>query len=455
MKSWIPVNLPSLCLAFILVLFAGLVAGGMTGSSVGALYTEGALVSSDARTLAGLPRAIRSDEWGVITPMAIGQVSHHPQLPILNRNIGPEGQNMLIVGMSGVPVSHLSSIAKPATWGFHLFDLRRALAWYWWFPVFACWLAVWWMLCLLVPQRPMLGLLTSTLFLCSPYVAAWSYWPAYAVFFPAFSLCMLLLILKQPGRLANLVLGAALGVGLAGFVLLLYPPWQVSLGFLFLLLVGAHLWDRRRTLSIDLVLIASLLIAASVTLLILWQWWLDARDAVMAMLDTLYPGRRVSETGGGFSLAVLLRGFTNLTSMFAVDFGGGPMNQSEAASFHYLFLPLLAALGFRGQAAWRDRIVQVLLLFIAWGLLFIFKGIPLAVANLSLWGRVPSIRVELCLGLAYTLLCGRLLMLPVKISSMALRRAVWLGTAVSLLWACIVVIAVSVFPESVQGGWRS
>lgn len=43
---------------------------------------------------------------------------------------------MLVVGMTGVPVAHISAVAKPATWGFFLFDLRQALAWYWWFPFF-------------------------------------------------------------------------------------------------------------------------------------------------------------------------------------------------------------------------------------------------------------------------------------------------------------------------------
>ena len=33
--------------------------------------------------------------------------------------------------LTGVPVAHASALAKPATWGFFAFDLRRALAWAW------------------------------------------------------------------------------------------------------------------------------------------------------------------------------------------------------------------------------------------------------------------------------------------------------------------------------------
>lgn len=61
-------KVPILCITFMLLLFVGLVAVGLTGSSLGALYTKSSIVSVDGRLLTGSPKAIRSDEWGVITP---------------------------------------------------------------------------------------------------------------------------------------------------------------------------------------------------------------------------------------------------------------------------------------------------------------------------------------------------------------------------------------------------
>src|SRR6185437_13647930 len=120
---------------FMLISYFSLIALGISGSSIGLLYRS---FSSEVKTttIAFSPKPIRSDEWGVFTPMAIGQFNHKPAFPIINQNIGLEGENMLIFGMTGMPVKHISALAKPATWGFFLFDLKSALAWYWWFPIF-------------------------------------------------------------------------------------------------------------------------------------------------------------------------------------------------------------------------------------------------------------------------------------------------------------------------------
>ena len=39
--------------------------------------------------------------------MAISQVYHYPKSPIVNNNWGSDGHNMLVVGMTGVPVAHI------------------------------------------------------------------------------------------------------------------------------------------------------------------------------------------------------------------------------------------------------------------------------------------------------------------------------------------------------------
>src|SRR5215831_21306058 len=61
------------------------------------LFPESARINNLALTELGMahPRAVRSDEWLVTTPMALAQLSHRPRFPVVNTNIG-EGQNMLI-----------------------------------------------------------------------------------------------------------------------------------------------------------------------------------------------------------------------------------------------------------------------------------------------------------------------------------------------------------------------
>lgn len=74
---------------FTILIFLSLVGLGLTGSSI-ALLTQGTastpnpIVSSEGKSqiFAGKPRGIRSDEWGVITPLAIAQKNHTPRFPL-------------------------------------------------------------------------------------------------------------------------------------------------------------------------------------------------------------------------------------------------------------------------------------------------------------------------------------------------------------------------------------
>src|SRR5690606_27464754 len=127
---------------------------------------------------------------------------------------------------------HVSALAKPATWGFFVFDLKRALAWQWWAPIFGCLFALWGVMRLLLPGRWVVSLAVSVVFLSSAYVAAWSNWPAHAVLFPAAGLCAAHAMLFARSWWICTALAVLLGLALAGFVLILYPPWQVSLGCL-------------------------------------------------------------------------------------------------------------------------------------------------------------------------------------------------------------------------------
>src|SRR5690606_9723094 len=89
------------------------------------------------------------------------------------------------------------------------------------------------------------GFLFSALFCCAPYVVAWSYWPAYTVFFPCVIFLCALQILKTSSIYKLLLLGALLGLAAAGFVFILYPPWQVSVGYVFIALtIGIVIRDK-------------------------------------------------------------------------------------------------------------------------------------------------------------------------------------------------------------------
>jgi uncharacterized membrane protein YjfL (UPF0719 family) len=445
-KFHIKISAPGFFCSAIMLGFCFLVALGSSGSSMRIGFQQAPFIKATTINIFGKERPIRSDEWLVLTPMAMGQFNHSPKYPTVNSNLGEDGHNMLVVGMSGVPVNNISSLAKPATWGFFLFDLRRALSWHWNFPFFACLLALWGVISLLSPHNWRFNFLISLFFCISPYITAWSNWPAYAVFFPSVSLVLGAAILRSDRRYLPLIFGCLLGISLAGFVLILYPPWQVSLGYVFLLLTTGVMIRDKLHRRFSTVKVFAFLIALTVGSLLLWAWWKDAKPAVQAMQNTLYPGQRTMIVGGNYSISELLRGFTNLTTLYKID--PSYSNQSEVSSFYYLLLPLFGLFLLRLKEKSVDAVEFALAAGIGMILCFQFIGFPEAVAKYTQWGRVQPKRADLALGVATTILSGALL------SSGARSRPIsipikTLSATVAVAWAIVVYYSFSQLPPGV------
>lgn len=401
-------------------MFGTLVASGWTGVSLqlltGDTDTAGTHAflapESGTRAIALAPRAIRSDEWLVVTPSALAQVHHQPPFPVVNHHLGTDGQNMMIIGMTGVPVLHPSVIARPATWGFFVLPLANALAWYWFFPLFACWLALWGLLNKLVPTRSTRNLALSVLFCLAPYATGWSYWPLYTAFFAVGALWAVISIVQASKALHIWLLSVLLGLFAAGFALVLYPPWQIPLALLCGLLLLAWCADHRprpvRTA------IPAFLLSVAIAGLLLGAWWFDAKDAIATMQNTVYPGGRAALQGGEFPLYWLTRGYSNLDSLSHL--GVSETNASEFGSYFLLPVPL-ALLAWRlisdskGRHRWMAIAWSV---FSAWTLVFVILGVPLWLSKALMWHFVPSHRVDLALALGCTVL---LALVPAKSSA--------------------------------------
>ncbi|WP_205981804.1 DUF7657 domain-containing protein, partial [Pseudomonas viridiflava] len=85
-----------------------------------------------------------------------------------------------------------------------------------------------------------------------------------------------------------LPLGVLAGLALAGFVLLLYPPWQVSVSYVFIALLAGLVWRDRLYRGIRLEHLLDILLAVLIAGIVLVSWWLSAQDAIHAMMRTVY-----------------------------------------------------------------------------------------------------------------------------------------------------------------------
>jgi len=403
--------------AVLACVFVLLVALGVTGSSWPLLAQgrEASLLKVEgSQARVGEPRFIRADEWGILTTNALAQWNHVPRFPVVNTNVGLEGQNMGVVGMTGTPIAQWAALARPATWGYFFLPLRQAMAWHWQFPFFACLFVLWRVLGLLLPERQGFNLLLAAGFCVAPYAVGWSLWPLYAVFFPL-ALFLALAALLQSQRLGRaLLLGSVMGVLLAGWVLVLYPPWQVSVGTFVACMGLGWLLDQRGRLRWHMAQWLGLALMLAVAAVLLGSWSLDTAEAVARMRATVYPGGRTALTGADIAGAPwwTLRGYLGtevlaggLSSQAQALSPSVHVNESELSSYLLLPLPLLLLGGWLAVRAspWRWTL-RACMVFIAFWLVFRFAGIPLWTAHVTLWSQVTGVRLDLSLGLACTVL---------------------------------------------------
>lgn len=394
----------------IVATFGVLVAAGVTGSSIQLLNTSPwnqggqGVVAFEGQSKHWLkPRGVRSDEWLVLGPNTLAQWNHVPAFPVVNTNLGPQGQNMGVIGMTGVPIAQPAAIGRIATWGYFFLPLQQAMSWHWQLPFFACLLALWWMLNLLRPQSAGLNLLLSISFCVAPYAAGWSLWPLYACCFPLLLSVLGAHLLRTNRTSTALAIGAAMGVLMTGWVLVLYPPWQITVGTVLAVIAVGWCLDHRSELCWGwrqaMAVLLMLMIAGGV----LATWWLDTADAVATMQATVYPGGRVALQGADIDAPWwALRGYLNPEVLtFAVPH----LNQSEISAYLLVPLPLLLLGMYYSSQATRYRwTLRCCMAFALFWVVFRFFGIPLWLAKLTLWSHVSVTRLDLSLAILCTVL---------------------------------------------------
>lgn len=404
------------------VLFVLLVAFGIHGSSTGVTagwwapeqsYTgylfnpPKELTRIDANGVQELlmarARWIRWDELVIATPLALSQLSHNPRFPVVNTNIAT-GQNMLT--FPRIPVWHVVTLARPATWGYFIFGAQRGLSWHWWFQVFSCFTVLYLLLETILKGHRWIAAFGAFWYCASAYNVCWSLWPSQVTFFAALGCLAAYHLLASEKKSIQIISAILLGLSIPGYVMFLYPPWQVSLGYVFLFVFAGLFIRDKLYLSFKsfsgyrlLFLTIALLIAGGLTLSFLITCLPDFK----LMSNTVYPGKRVS-LGGDYSLALIFKGMYNLSTVYAVP--PGLNNQSEASSFYYLFPGVfLAILLSRRLLRGLGIIGWLLVAFLAGMIFFLVVGIPEKVAKLTLMSYVPPYRADAAIGFASIVLC--------------------------------------------------
>lgn len=336
-------------------------------------------------TIMGTPKMIRSDEWLVQTPFYLSQAYSGFQLD--NQAYATSGQNMMVAYHA--PIKHPAILGKPFNWGFLFLGAERGLSFYWVTKLVALMLLAYEFSMILTRRKPGLSLVSAIWVTFTPAVQWWFMQHLGDVL--VFSLLIMVAFyhffrVKQVWK--QMGLAALIGSGLIGFVLVIYPAFQVPFAYLMLLFCGYWLWQTcqsRRLLVREYVLISvTVLLAGSIIGLTLWE----SKEALVATLNTVYPGKRVS-FGGETTLYDGLMFLLGPVLPFIIP---AFKNQVElATSFNILPLAGLGILPFFNFKNCKKNLLGYLFLAYAVFLtVYSIIGIPVGLSKLILFSYVPS-----------------------------------------------------------------
>lgn len=338
-------------------------------------------------TLVGISRMIRSDEWLVQTPFYLSQSSTGNNL--INSSYAVSGQNMIVA--YNAPVKHLSVIGKPFNWGFIFLGPEKGLSWYWCFKIIALLLLSFEFSMILTKKNKTLSLLGSLWITFTPTIQWWFMQHlGDTVFFTLLLMVSIFHYFHSITWKKKLFCAILIALGIIGFTLIIYPAFQVIFAYLIFAFFVIELFKAIKNKSIVtldwLVMIVTFSVAVTIVAYSLWS----SLDAIELILNTVYPGSRIS-VGGEISFSQISEFLVNLLLPFKVPNFSNQVELSSAIHFAPLCLFLVPFTLSKKQI--KKELVGILFL-IAYVFLCFYSilGIPELVAKLTLFSFVTGSR---------------------------------------------------------------
>jgi hypothetical protein len=384
-----------------LIIFIILVIFKINGSSISQWdnYFHDKIDTQKESLLIGKPRAIRSDEWLVQTPMFMAQVYSKDYYPLYNKNIRSNGENMIIPYYA--PVFDLTLIGRPFNWGFILLNKEMGFSWYWNMGIILLFLMSFEMISILTKKDDLLSFLGAVWITFSAPIQWWL--STSVVDIIIYSQLLVVSFYYYMENFKNLkrkvIFALVFTISTIGYILTLYPPIQIPLGLLTLIFL---VWILFRNLKIksfhiqksDIIIAA---IAIIITSVVTVKFILDSKDAIELMMNTAYPGKRFI-LGGGLKLNYL---GLYLISMLLPFKDSKLINSSEVSSF-INFIPALIicfALLYKRIDKGVRKLSLALMVYLLFCISWTIIRYPNLFAKVTLFSNVPEQRLTLIIGL--------------------------------------------------------
>ena len=349
--------------------------------------------------ISGEPRRIRMDDYAVGTPWILSQANKG--FPTENLTIGGEKAPILVT-----PTKHFSVLFKPDQWGFFVLDVERGYAWMYNFRVMFALIGATLMLLLLTRNNFWLSVFGSFWLFLSSGTQSWMYIPTPMI--AAMSLIFVASVYLIYSRSTKIILGSSVALAwlLMNYALILYPPYQVPLGYVLLFVFVGYLLnntDTKLMLTQWPVKAGAAVLALALTGGAFMAYYQDVKPSLDAIMNTVYPGKRSELGGTGF----IANWFSEYFSWSLSDskFPTAWLNSCEFAhyiTFAPIIIPCTAVSFIMNRKV--DWVVLLLSVFVIIGYVWIEIGFPEWLAKLTLWNMSPTRRTQIPFGIGNVLL---------------------------------------------------
>ena len=356
------------------------------------------------KTILGVARTIRADEWLVQSPTMLAQTLNQDGYKMYNSHIMQGNCNIL---MTGGPVLNYATIAKPLTWGFILFGTEYGFSWWWMLRIILL-LVVSFEVARIITKKDNILTIAGTLMLAIAPGIMW--WFSTAIV-DAYIWGMAIVILfhtymenLEKENWKKILIAFGMVISIPAFAFALYPAYQVPLAYIIVIFMINDLIKNFKKLKIKdyIIMGLTLLFAFSIIAYFIFFAWND----IQTMMGTVYPGSRF-EMGGDFTINQFIAGFTNIFLPYSKSIA----NPCEISTYMYSTVGLVGLIIYyinnwkKEKITDSNKILEVgLICLYAFFFTWLYIGFNKILSQITFLYYSPTARTQLLLGMVGTLL---------------------------------------------------
>ena len=356
------------------------------GSSV--IWYTNLLANTDeskAQELVGMSRFIRSDEYATQTMYILSQTEGENKLQYFDNKLRGTVTDMF--SLVSAPVKDIVMVGEPFLLGFLIFDRDTAFSFYWYARIIAMILGSFELCMILTNKNKKISLLGAITISFSSAVQWW-----YCMDTLIWGQIILVLInkfMETDKKYIKYLCAVGLLSSVLAYIFVLYPAWQVSFAYVFLVL---FVWILVKNLKSNYKFTVHDITVIMVTIIgiiaILLRWYNLSHETINAIMSTKYPGNRVG-TGGG--IKTIFSYFYNV--IFPYIYFPNPCEYATMLS--YFPIPIIVGIVYLIKNKKKDLFLYLSLGVSAFLGIYCFVGFPKILAKITLLSMSISERVEI------------------------------------------------------------